>query len=150
MLKAPHLISYMSLCHTVETIVKVAYSEKKDIAKTTEDLVLRNCLDELCFQLAHIPQKTFSSLLSRVNGKRTSIVNLIIPTINRALEQLINLLLGHLLAQVRQDVLDLSLSDESRPVLVEDLEPSDVLFDVEGLAEATRSVQDLGEGFKVD
>ena len=85
-----------------------------------------------------------------MNHKHTSVVNLIIPTINRALEQLVDLLLGHLLAQVGQDVLDLSLSDESRSVLVENLEPPDVLFDVEGFAEATGSVQDFGKSFKVD
>lgn len=126
------------------------YGEKKDIEKTNKHLVLRNRLDELCFQLAHVPQKHLPCPLSRVNCKRTSVVNLIVPTINRALEQLVDLLLGHLLAQVGQDVLDLSLSDESRPVLVEDLEPADVLFNVKGLAEAAGSIQDLGEGFKVD
>jgi hypothetical protein len=62
------------------------YGEKKDIEKTNKHLVLRNRLDELCFQLAHDPQKLLPCPLSRVNCKRTSVVNLIVPTINRALE----------------------------------------------------------------
>ena len=80
----------------------------------------------------------------------TPVVNLIIARINRALEQLIDLLLAHLLAQVRQDVLDLALADEAAAVLVEHLEAADVLLDVEGLAEAAGAVQDLGERVEVD
>ena len=80
----------------------------------------------------------------------TPVVNLIIARINRALEQLIDLLLAHLLAQVRQDVLDLALADEPAAVLVEHLEAADVLFDIKGLAEAAGAVQDLGEGVEVD
>lgn len=80
----------------------------------------------------------------------TPVVDLVIARVNRALEQLIHLLLAHLLAQIRQNVLDLALSDKARPVLVEDLEATDVLFNVKGLAEAAGAVQDLGEGLKVD
>ena len=80
----------------------------------------------------------------------TPVVHLVIACINRALEKLINLLLAHLLAQICQDVLDLALADETRPVLVEDLEAADVFFDVEGFAEAAGAVEDLGEGLEID
>jgi hypothetical protein len=149
----------MSLCHAVETIVKVV--EKKTIERVEKpNLVFRNRLDELCTCVSTYTRSKSASHRSRKRpppslqhlsqNKRTSVINLIIPRINRALEQLFDLLLGHLLAQVRQDILDLSLADEARSVLVKDLEPPDVLLNVKGLAETARSVQDLGEGFKVD
>jgi hypothetical protein len=80
----------------------------------------------------------------------TPVVHLVVARVNGALEQLVDLLLAHLLAQICQDVFDLALADKARPVLVEDLEAADVFFDVEGLAEAARAVEDLGEGLKVD
>jgi hypothetical protein len=80
----------------------------------------------------------------------TSVVDLVIARVNRALEQLVHFLLAHLLTQVRQDVLDLALADEAAPVLIEDLEAADVFLDVEGFAEAAGAVEDLGEGFEVD
>ena len=83
-------------------------------------------------------------------GRLTPVVDLVVARVNGALEQLVDLLLAHLLAQVGQDVLDLALSDEAAAVLVEDLEAADVLVDIEGLAEAAGAVQDLGEGVEVD
>jgi len=80
----------------------------------------------------------------------TPVIHLVVPRINRALEQLLDLLLAHLLAQVGEYVLDLALSDEAGAVLVEDLEAADVFFDVEGFAEAAGAVEDFAEGFKVD
>lgn len=80
----------------------------------------------------------------------TPVVNLVVARINRALEQLVDLLLAHLLAQIRQNVLDLALANEPAAVLVEHLEATDVLLDVEGLAEAAGAVEDLGERVKVD
>lgn len=80
----------------------------------------------------------------------TPVVHLVVACINRALEKLIDLLLAHLLAKVCEDVLDLALADESAPVFVKHLEAADVLFDVEGLAEAAGAVEDLGEGVEVD
>lgn len=82
--------------------------------------------------------------------QHTPVIHLVIACIDRALEQLINLLLAHLLAQVCQNVLDLTLADKARPVLVEYLEAADVFFDVKGFAEAAGAVEDLGEGLKVD
>jgi hypothetical protein len=90
------------------------------------------------------------SALSGGSWRLTPVVDLIIARINGALEQLIDLLLAHLLAQVCQNVLDLALPDEAAPVLVEDLEAADVFFDVKGFAEAAGAVEDLGEGFEVD
>lgn len=85
-----------------------------------------------------------------MDGWLTPVIDLVVARIDRALEQLVDLLLAHLLAQVRQDVLDLALADEPAAVFVEHLEPADVLFDVEGLAEPAGAVEDLGEGVEVD
>jgi hypothetical protein len=81
---------------------------------------------------------------------RTSIIDLPIAAVHRALEQLLDLFLTHLLAQIRQNVLDLALADKTTPILVEDLEPPDVLFDVERLAETAGAVEYLGKGLEVD
>lgn len=83
-------------------------------------------------------------------GKLTPVVDLVVVGVDGALEQLVDLFLAHLLAQVGEDVLDLALADEARAVLVEHLEAADVLLDVERLAEATGAVEDLAEGLEVD
>jgi hypothetical protein len=80
----------------------------------------------------------------------TPVVDFVVVGVDGRLEQLVDFLLAHLLAQVRQDVLDLPLAHEPAPVLVEHLEPPDVFFNVKGLAEAARAVEDLGEGLEVD
>jgi hypothetical protein len=80
----------------------------------------------------------------------TPVVDLVVGSVDGALEQLVDLLLAHLLAQVGQDVLDLTLADESAAVLVKHLEAADVLFDIKGLAEAAGAVENLGEGVEVD
>jgi hypothetical protein len=82
--------------------------------------------------------------------KLTPVVHLVIARIDGALEQLIHLLLAHLLAQVGQNVLDLALADKAAPVLVEDLEAADVFLDIKGFAEAAGAVENLGEGVEVD
>ena len=82
--------------------------------------------------------------------KHTSVVDLVIARVNGALEQLIDLLLAHLLAQIGQDVLDLALADEAGAVLVKHLEAAYVFFNVKGLAEAAGAVEDLGERLEVD
>lgn len=80
----------------------------------------------------------------------TPVVDFVVVGVDSRLEQLVDFFLAHLLAQVGQDVLDLSLADKPAPVLVEHLEAPDVLFNVKGLAEAARAVEDLGEGLEVD
>jgi hypothetical protein len=82
--------------------------------------------------------------------QRTPVVDLVVARVDGALEELIDLLLAHLLAQVGQNVLDLALSDKTRAVLVKHLEPADVLLNVKRLAEAAGAVEDLGERVKVD
>ena len=110
---------------THHRVVNNVISKRKDHPRRTT-LVLRNSLHKL------------------------PVIHLVIARINRALKQLVHLLLAHLLAQIRQDVLDLALADEPRAVLVKHLEAADVLFDVEGLAEAAGPVEDLAEGFEID
>lgn len=66
------------------------------------------------------------------------------------LQQLVHLLIAHLLAQVREDVAELAHADEARQVLVEDLEPPAVVFGLARVAEAAGPVEDLGEGVEVD
>lgn len=67
-----------------------------------------------------------------------------------SLEQLVHLLIRHLLAQIRQDVLELADADEARHVLVEDLETAAVLLGLAWVAEAAGAVQHALEGLKVD
>ncbi len=66
------------------------------------------------------------------------------------LEQLVHLVVAHLLAQVREDVAQLADADEARHVLVEDLEAAAVLLRLARVAEAAGPVEDLGEGFEID
>ncbi len=67
-----------------------------------------------------------------------------------SLQQLIHLIITHLLSQVRKNVPKLSHADEAREVLVEDLETAAVFFGLAGVAEATGTVKDLLEGVEVD
>lgn len=67
-----------------------------------------------------------------------------------SLEQLVDLLLGHFLAQVGQDVLQLADANEARHVLVEDLEAAAVLVGLAGVAEAAGTVEHALERLEVD
>lgn len=67
-----------------------------------------------------------------------------------SLEQLVDLLVAHLLAQVREDVAELADADEAREFLVEDLEAAAVLLGLAGVAEAAGAVEDAGEVVEVD
>lgn len=96
------------------------------------------------------PKKAWRDCLLCVAGQLTPVVNLVVGSIDCALEQLVDLLLAHLLAQIGQDVLDLALADKSAAVFVKHLEAANVLLNVEGLAEAAGAVEDLGEGVEVD
>lgn len=82
-------------------------------------------------------------------GPLTSVVDLSGAGVD-SLEKLIDLLVRHLLAQVRQDVLELADADEPRHVLVEDLETSAVLLGLAWVAEAAWAVQHALEGLEVD
>jgi hypothetical protein len=67
-----------------------------------------------------------------------------------SLKELVDLLVGHLLAEVCEDVLELTDTDETCHILVENLEAAAVLFWLAGIAEATGAVQDALEGLEVD
>lgn len=66
------------------------------------------------------------------------------------LQQLIDLLIGHLLAQVSQDISQLSNADETRQVFVKDLEAAAVFLRLAWVSEASRAVEDLGERLEVN
>jgi hypothetical protein len=83
------------------------------------------------------------------DGFLTGIVDLPRAGIN-GLEQLIDLLVGHLLAEVRQDVLELTNTNKACHVLVKDLETTTVLLGLAGVAEAAGAVQNALEGLEVD
>ena len=67
-----------------------------------------------------------------------------------SLEQLIDLLIAHLLAQVRQNVAELSDSNKPGEFFIEYLETAAVLFGLAGVAEAAGAVEDALEVVKVD
>ena len=67
-----------------------------------------------------------------------------------SLQQLIHLVIAHLLAQVCEDVSELANANEACEVLVEDLETAAVLFRLAWVAEAARAVEDAGEGVEVN
>ena len=67
-----------------------------------------------------------------------------------SLEQLINLLIAHLLAQVRQNVAELAHSDKPCEFLIEYLETAAVFFRLAGVAEAAGTVENALEVVEVD
>jgi len=85
--------------------------------------------------------------LSRI--AHTHIVDLAAASIH-SLQQLIHLLIAHLLAQICQDIPELPNTNEARQILVEHLESATVLLRLAGIAEAVRTVEDAGEGVVVD
>jgi len=66
------------------------------------------------------------------------------------LQQFVHLLITHLLAQICQDVPQLSDTNKSRHVLVEHLEAAAVFFWLAWVLEAAGAVQNFGKGIKVD
>lgn len=82
-------------------------------------------------------------------GKHTSVVDLARASVH-GLEELVHLVVRHLLAEVCQDILELADADEARHVLVKHLEAAAVLFGLAGLTEAAGAVQDALERLKVD
>ena len=82
-------------------------------------------------------------------GVHTGIVDLSGRRVDR-LEQLIHLVVRHLLAQVRQDVLQLTDTNKARHVLIEYLETPAVFLGFAGVAEAARPVEYALEGLEVD
>jgi len=62
-----------------------------------------------------------------------------------SLEQFVHFFLGHLLAQVCQDIFQLADTNEACHVLIKHLETSAVFLRLAGVTEATRAVQDALE-----
>jgi hypothetical protein len=108
------------------------------------NLVGQNRLHHICIAMS---ANRFTVLQNLV--RHTHVVQLARAGIH-SLQQLIHLLITHLLAQVRQNVPELSHANETREVLVEDLEPAAVLFWLARVAEAAWTVEDAGEVVEVD
>ena len=67
-----------------------------------------------------------------------------------SLEELVNLVVAHLLSEVCEDVTELANADEPCELLVEHLETAAVLFRLAGVAESTRAVEHALEAVEVD
>lgn len=87
--------------------------------------------------------------IARPRATHTSVVDLARAGVH-SLEQLVDLLLSHLLAQVGQDVLELADANKARHVFIKHLEAAAVFFGLAGIAEAAWSVQDALEGIEVN
>jgi hypothetical protein len=83
------------------------------------------------------------------NQELTSVANLAAARVHR-LEQLVHLLVAHLLAQVGQDVSQLPDADEARHILVKHLEAAAVLLRLAWVAESAGAVQYAGKGVEID
>jgi hypothetical protein len=79
----------------------------------------------------------------------TCVVDLARASIN-SLQQLIDLVVRHLLAQVGENILELADTNEARHVLVKDLEATAILLWLTGITEAAGTVEDALEGLEVD
>lgn len=88
-------------------------------------------------------------LVGENRADEVHVVDLPTARINR-LEQLVHLVITHLLAKVREDISQLTDTDEACHVLVKDLESAAVLFGLAGISEASGAVEDFAEGVEVD
>lgn len=79
----------------------------------------------------------------------TSVVDLTRAGVD-SLEQFVHFLIGHLLAQVCQNVFELADTNKARHVLVEDLEATAVLLGLARVTKATGAVENALEALKVD
>jgi hypothetical protein len=90
-----------------------------------------------------------SGTLFIASEERTSIVDLPRAGIN-SLQKLIHLVIAHFLPQIRKNVSQLSNTNETRHILIEDLETTAIFFWFSRLAESTRTVEDFREGLEID
>jgi hypothetical protein len=117
--------------------------------------ICENGADKVCcpmcqlFSDSRIQEHLMQFAGSYLREGLTSIVDLSTACVD-CLEQLINLIIAHFLAQVREDVSKLSNTNESAHILVENLEAATVLFWLTGLTESTWSVQDFRECLEVN
>lgn len=129
--------------------MRIPGERKREQPASPSSSVRKNRLHHICIiqnrQQMCIPQTSTLALPIKL----THIIQLPTTSIH-SLEQLIDLLVAHLLAQVRQDVAELAHADEARELLVEHLEAAAVLFRLAGVAEAARAVEDAGEIVEVD
>lgn len=98
-----------------------------------------------CHRPPHIPSRSIST----DRPDELHIIDLSRARIHR-LEQLVNLFIRHLLAQIRQDVPQLAHANEARHILVEDLEPAAVVRRVVEVAEPARAVEDAAKGVEIN
>jgi len=82
-------------------------------------------------------------------SSHTHIIDLTRTRIHR-LEQLVNLLITHLLPQIRQNVPQLPHTNEARHIFVKHLKAATIVFGIVEIAEATRTIEDAREGVKVN
>lgn len=101
------------------------------------------------FRIARLHAPIVVSLVRQDSANQLGVVDLAGASVD-SLEQLVDLLLGHLLAQVGQDVLELTDANKACHVLVEDLEAAAVLVGLAGVAEAAGAVEHALERLEVD
>ena len=130
-----------------EAKIRTKKKKKKNLPNQPTPGLGCSCFHAPCPPLSH--DSSSPPLIRQDSLNHIDIVQLAGAGID-GFQQLVHLLIAHLLAQVREDVAELAHADEARQVLVEDLEPPAVVFGFAGVAEAAWTVQDLGEGVEVD
>ena len=91
----------------------------------------------------------FSASIGQYGSDQLGIIDFAGGGIHR-FEQLIHLVVTHLLPKIRQDVAQLTDPNIAGHVLVKNLEATTILFWLAWVAKTVRSVKHLGEGFKID
>jgi len=88
-------------------------------------------------------------LIGENGADEVGVIDLAAAGVDR-LEQLIDLLVAHLLAKVCEDVSQLSHANEARHILVKDLEAAAIFFWLAGVAEPAWAVKDFLKGIEVE
>lgn len=91
----------------------------------------------------------FRRLICQHGPDKVHVVDLSTAGID-CLEQLIHLLIAHLLAQIRQDISQLTHANEAGHIFVEYLEAAAVFFRLARVSESAGSVEDFAERLEVD
>ena len=90
-----------------------------------------------------------STLQKTISPRHTHVVQLAGAGVH-SLEKLINFIVAHLLAEVRENVAELAHSDKPCEFLIEYLETAAVFFRLAGVAEAAGTVENALEVVEVD
>lgn len=117
----------------------IQVSEKKKKKKSKEKRRISQPTIPLTQLPSSSPHPDLLSLIRQNSLHHIHIVQLAGTRID-SLQQLIHLLIAHLLPQVRQDIAELADADEACEVLVEDLEAPAVVFGFAGVAETAGPV----------